>query len=214
MPGARMSIVVAMKFSAPSSEARQNSEMLMIQQRLAPAFAGPRHFAEPAQRGVAGPAADRRAARNHKCRQYRDEGEERHPKREHVQVRKSHVRRADLNRQKIVSEAALRRRREDEEHHDRAVHRQHRRILLRRHDSALNERNVRARPRQVETHDHGKNHSDDDRRHGQQDVLDADHFMIDAEDVLADKARRRVRHDVERANSCMASCRVQRAVET
>ena len=30
MPGARMSIVVAMKFSAPSSDARQKSEMLMI----------------------------------------------------------------------------------------------------------------------------------------------------------------------------------------
>ena len=58
-------------------------------------------------------------------------GEKRHPERQHVQNGKRHIRRADLNRQKVIAKAALRRRGEHEKHHDRAVHGQQTEIRLR-----------------------------------------------------------------------------------
>ena len=69
-----------------------------------------------------------------------------------VKLGKSHVRRADLYGEEIISESALRGDRKDEEDHDGTVHGDQREILLGRHDPAGDER-ARAGPaNQMESH--------------------------------------------------------------
>ncbi len=112
--------------------------------------------------------------------------------------RKRHVFGADLDRQEVVAEAALRRRREHEEHHDRAVHRHQRQVKLRSHHAAGRARRkqrlqngpTRSRPGQVQSHEQRHRHADQHCRQRQHDVLDADDLVVDAEDVLTYEARR------------------------
>ncbi len=73
IPGARMSIVVEMKLSEPSSDATQKIRMLTIQIVWPDSFAGAGDFAEAAERRIGRPAADRRAAGNHERGEHAEE---------------------------------------------------------------------------------------------------------------------------------------------
>src|SRR5205823_7350067 len=89
-----------------------------------------------------------------------------------------------LDRQEIVSEAALRGRGQHEENHESAVQGQQAEVLL-----ILQQMELRSR--QVDPHQHGKNETDKHRSQRQEVVLNANNFMIEAEDVFADEASRR-----------------------
>ena len=92
-----------------------------------------------------------RCASGHKKRRKHDyEGYERCPEREHVQDRKCHVRRADLNGQEVIAESTLRRRGQNEKHHDGAVHGQQAEVCFRL-DVAYQRQNC-SRPDQVDAH--------------------------------------------------------------
>ena len=97
------------------------------------------------------------AAGNEEGRDHHDEGEQSRPEREHVQDGKRHVRRADLDRQKVIPESALRRRGQHEEHHDGAVHRDQREIGFRL-DLAQN-RQISRRPDQMDAHQQRQEHA-------------------------------------------------------
>jgi phosphoribosylaminoimidazole carboxylase (NCAIR synthetase) len=58
-------------------------------------------------------------------------------------------------------------------------------------DSWPKKRQMNVRPNQVNAHHYGKRHPQENRKQGQQEILDTDDLVIDAEDVLADKACRR-----------------------
>ena len=137
---------------------------------------------------------------NENCQQQNDEAHESDPERHHVQERKGHIFRPDLNRQKIVAKATLGRRRQHEENHEGSVHRHQRKVKLAGHYSARSAgRKQRAhdgpmssRPAQVHAHQHRHDHADDHGAQRQQDILNADHFVIEAEDVFANETLRRL----------------------
>ena len=133
----------------------------------------------------------RRSAGHKERRDDHDEADERRPERKHVQDRERHVRRANLNRQKVISEPALRRRRQHEEHHDGAVHRQQAEIRLRL--DLAHQRQHRGRPDQVNAHQQRQEHPDKHRRERQEEILNADDFVIEAENVFPDETLRSVR---------------------
>ena len=80
----------------------------------------------------------------------RDERDERGPERKHIQDRKRHIWRANLNRQKIISESPLRRRRQHKKHHDGAMHREQAQVSLRL--DLPNQRQRNLRPDEVNPH--------------------------------------------------------------
>ena len=116
---------------------------------------------------------------DHKCHKSR-------PERQHVQDGKRHVGRADLNRQKVISETALRRGGEHEEHHDGAVHGEQTEIGFRL--DLADERQLRGRPDQVDAHQQGQKHAGEHRDQRQKVVLKADYLVVQAENVFPDKA--------------------------
>ena len=122
MPLARRSRVVAMKFSEPSSCPTQKSGDGNGPEILPPAKTGTRVLANGAERRVSGPSGNRGSIGNKKCQNEDEEADERGPERHHVEPRKRHVFRADLNRQKIIAKASKRGVGQDEEHHERSVH--------------------------------------------------------------------------------------------
>ena len=75
------------------------------------------------QRRVGCPAALGRAAGNEEADQHDDAADEKRPEAGHVDLRKSHVRRADLQRHDEIAEGGEGERHDAEEDHDRAVHR-------------------------------------------------------------------------------------------
>lgn len=50
------------------------------------------------------------------------------------------------------------------------------------------EAHLGVRIRQVEAHEHGQEHADEDGKQGEEEVLLSDHFMVGREDVAADEA--------------------------
>src|SRR5439155_21110132 len=114
-----------------------------------------------------------------------DEGR---PERKHVQDWERHVWRSDLNRQNVVSEAALRRRGQHEEHHDGAVHSQQAEISLRL-DLAY-QRQAHPRPDHVDAHQQREKHSHKHRREREEEILKPNNFVIEAENVLANETLR------------------------
>ena len=88
--------------------------------------------------------------------------------------------------------------RQDEEDHDGAVHREEGDIELRSHHAARHpdghecakDRPLRSRPPELEADQHGEQAPDHGHRHGEDQVLLADHLVIEAENVLAYKALR------------------------
>ena len=104
-----------------------------------------------------------------------------------------------MNWEEVVAEAALGRGGQDKEDHDRSVHGDEREIKFAAHHAArgsrgkqsAQDRQLASRPAQVQAHQHRHHHSDQHGGQRQQDVLDADHLVIQTEDVLANEALRR-----------------------
>ena len=144
-----------------------------------------------------------RAARNKERRQDRDERHERRPERKHVEHRKCHIRSADLNREKIISEPTLRRCGQHEKHHDRAVHGQQAEVLFRLDLS--HQRQNCGRPDQVNAHQQRQKHSDKYRRECQKEILYADDFVIQAENVFPNETLRCVRVNRSRGRHFIVS---------
>ncbi len=65
-------------------------------------------------------------------------------------------------------------------------------VLLRGHQPALEEKPVRGGPGQMQAHQEGQDHADEHREQRQAKILDADHFVIDAEHVFPNETGRRV----------------------
>ncbi len=106
MPFARISSVVVGKFNDAISDAMQKIAMLVIHRCRPHCSPGP---ADGSALNGAYPST--RATAFRRSRKTRDDGHERDercPERKHVQHRKRHIRRPNLNRQKIISEPALR----------------------------------------------------------------------------------------------------------
>ncbi len=110
-----------------------------------------------AQWCVAGPTMEWSSTGDEESRDHYHESQEGRPERKHVKDRKSHVRRADLNRQEVIAEAALWRGGEHEEHHDGAVHGYQREIRLRL--DIPQQRQCRSGPDQVDAHQQREEHA-------------------------------------------------------
>ena len=165
-------------------------------------LAGP-GVVQGAQWSVARPAVQRSPTGHEERRDDNDEADEGRPERQHVQDRERHVGRADLNRQKIISEAALGGGCQHEKHHDGAVHRQQAQIRFGL-DLADHGQHVR-RPYQVDAHQQREKHSD---KHGgecQEEILNADDFVVQTEDVFPDETLRSVRVNRSRGRHFIVS---------
>ena len=140
----------------------------------------------------------------------RENDHERHkrsPERKHVQDGKRHIRRANLNRQKVISEPALRRRGQHEEDHDRAVHGEQAQVSFRL--DLAHQRQNRRRPDHVNSHQQRQEHPDKHCHQREKVILQPDHLVIQAEDVFADKPLRGVRVDCSRSRHyCFSASRV------
>ena len=75
------------------------------------------------ERCIRGPTAFGRAARHEKARQHDDAANPERPEAGRVDLRKRHVRRADLQRHDKIAEGRERHRHDAEENHDRSMHR-------------------------------------------------------------------------------------------
>ena len=116
MPGARNWMIVAMKFTEPSSDEVMRNTMPMSQN------VWPSVGIDGRQRRIGGPAGLGRAARNEEADQHDHAAEDIDLVAGHVDARESHVRRADLQRHHVIAERRKRQRHDRQEHHDRAVH--------------------------------------------------------------------------------------------
>ncbi len=130
----------------------------------------------------------RSAASHEEGGENHDERNECGPERKHVQDWKRHVRRADLNGQKVIAESALRRRGQHEEHHDGAVHGQQAEIGFRL--DLAEQRQIRRRPDHVNAHQQRQEHADKHRGQRQKVILKPDDLVIETEDVFANEAGR------------------------
>src|ERR1700683_1989704 len=156
-------------------------------ERLPHSFAWSGDLTHSTEWRVTGPTADWRAAGNHEGRNNGHEREKSDPERKHVQARESHIRGANLNGQKIIAETALRSRSQDEKNHDGAVHGYERKILFGSHNPAAHEGKVRSGIHQVKTHQERKNNSNAYRGQGEQEILNANDFVIDAKDIFTNE---------------------------
>ena len=148
---------------------------------------------------VGGPSAEGRSVADEECDTRTRKADERDPERHHVEVGKGHVFRAHLDGQKVIAEGGKGRSGENEEDHDGGMHGHQLQVVLRRHHipgrailgKQMQPRNRSVRPSQVDAHQPGKQHADQDRDQGQRVILLADDFVVQAENVLPDKASRR-----------------------
>ena len=144
-----------------------------------------------AQRRISRPPMQRSASRHKKRRDDHHESHKRRPERKHVQDRKRHIRRADLNGQKVISESSLRRRGQHEEHHDGAVHGEQAEIGFRL--DLAHQRQHRGRPDQMNAHQQRQEHPHKHCRERQKEILNADNFVIEAENIFPNESLRSVR---------------------
>ena len=150
------------------------------------------------QWSIGSPAGEWRTIAHKECRYGDQESDEGHPERHHVEVREGHVLSANLDRQEVISECGKGCGGEDEEDHDRAMHGHQLQVVFRCHDAArgaifgqqLQTGNGSARPPKMDSHEPGKHHANHDGEEGQTVILFSDDLVIEAEDVLPDKARR------------------------
>ena len=125
IPLARSWMIVAMKLTAPRSD-EVIRRMNPTSQSVWPfqnGSIGRALVRDDRQRRVGGPAAFGRAARNEKADQHDDATDKERLVARHVDLRESHVRRADLERHDEIAESGEGDRHDAEEDHDRAVHR-------------------------------------------------------------------------------------------
>ena len=192
-------MVVAMKLIAPINDAPQNRNT-DDPQRLPESFTWPGKRPDGAQRRIGSPAGYRRSALHEECCHHHHQCQKRGPEGEHVQHRERHVLSANLDRKEIISKTALRRRGQHEEHHDRAMHGHQRQVQFRRHDAArraggpklFEECDLGVRIHHVKSHQHRQRHPQKHREQRQKIVLNADDFVIEAENIAANKTLRRV----------------------
>ena len=164
--------------------------MLVIHKISAQSFAGPGRL-QRAERWISRPPMQRRSARHKERAENHNEANERRPERKHVQDGERHVGRSNLNRQEVITESALRRGRQHEEHHDGAVHGQQGEICLRL--DLADHWQYRRRPDHVDAHQKRQKHPDKHRRERQEEILNADDFVIEAENVFPNETLRSVR---------------------
>ncbi len=149
--------------------------------------------ADRAERGIRGPAGNRRAIRNEERKNEDDEGGQRGPEGHHVEARKRHILRADLDGEKIVPEAGEGRVGEHEENHERPVHGQQRQIVFGSDHAAgsagfreqIEPGHLRVRPHKMEPHQPRENHAGEHGHQSEAVILFANNFMVQAEYVLA-----------------------------
>ena len=166
---------------------------------FAHALARTRNRTNCAQRRVLRPPGKSGSVANEKRGHHHQKSDEGDPERHHVEARERHVFRPNLNGQEEIAEGRERRRGEHEEDHDGSVHGHQLQVVFRRHDiagSAVLGEKVQTRygetcPPQMQAHDPGEHHADEDRHQGQRVILFADYFVVEAENVLSDKALRR-----------------------
>ena len=151
-----------------------------------------------AQRSILRPTTESGTVGDEECGDHHQEGDERNPERHHVEVRKGHVFRASLNGQEEVAEGRKGRSSEHKEDHDGSVHGHQLQVIFGRHHVAgsacareqMQARNREISPAEVNTHEPGKEHSHDRGDQSQRVILLADHFVVNAEDVLPNEAGR------------------------
>ena len=133
------------------------------------------------------PAAQSRPITYKERRNQNQEGYERNPERHHVEVGERHILRAHLDGQKEITECRERGRGEHKKDHDRAVHGHQLQIILRRHyvtRSAVLRKQVQTGngeigESQMEAHEPGEKHSDENRDQCQRIILFADDFVVE-----------------------------------
>ena len=127
-----------------------------------------------------------------KAREHHHAAREERPVARHVELRERHVRRADLQRQHEVPEAADGQRHDAEEHHDGAVHGAELVVELGEHDAAggallaqplADQRNGLAGVGDLPAHQQHQHEAEQQEEQSGHGVLDADHLVIDGEDV-------------------------------
>ena len=129
----------------------------------------------------------------------------------HVQPRKSHVGRTDLQRGDIVAKGTEEHRNDGQEHHDRAVHRTKGIVEVAAHDPSLGhvftQDLFQERPHQwdgfagmsqLEAHRQHQEEAEKQEKQRRHSVLDADDLVVGAEDVLAEETRLMMRVTVRR----------------
>jgi hypothetical protein len=114
---------------------------------------------------------------------------------EHVELREGHVGRADHERDQEVAERARQQRDHHEEDHDGAVHREEHRVELGRDRPARGGEHPREsrhrapRPRELVADGHRHHSAEHEEHEAREEELQADHLVVDREDVLAEEAQ-------------------------
>src|SRR5271157_2930667 len=114
-------------------------------------------------------------------------------------MREGHIVGTDLDGQEEITEGRERRGREHKKDHDRAMHGHQLQVVLWRHHPArstilrkqLQAGDRGAVPREVDSHEPGKRHSNQSGDQGQSVILLADHLVVQTEDVLPNETCRR-----------------------
>ena len=130
----------------------------------------------------------RRSTHYKKGCEHHDIGDERRPKRKHVQDGEGHVGRADLYGQEIVAEAALGRGSQHEKHHDRAVHGYQGEIGF--GFDLAHQRQDRRRPDEMDPHQQGEKHADENRGEREEIILQPDDLVVETKNPFANEALR------------------------
>ena len=111
-------------------------------------LARPRNRTHRIERCVLGPAPESRPIAQNERRHEDDEGHESDPERHHIESRKRHVLRTNLDGKKEIPERRERRRRQHKENHDGAMHGHQLQVVLWRHlpaGSAILRKQLQAR---------------------------------------------------------------------
>ena len=135
MPSVRKSTVVVTKLIALRSAASEKIEALM---------------SHDIDAGVQG--------KKKRCGHANQRGKG-HPKGKPIERGKSHLSRANLQREQVVAKAHLRGSRQNKKNHQRAVQQSHRREALRGCAKTTQERNCGGRPGSVNAQQGGENHA-------------------------------------------------------
>ncbi len=125
-----------------------------------------------------GPPVDEEARHQHHHRQQVD------PEAQHVEVGKHHVPRAHHQRNQVVAEAAEEQRRQQVDHHDHPVHGHELVVALGVDELEL------ARKAELQPHQVGQHHAHQPDRDGGAGVLDRDHLVVLAPDIVRQEALR------------------------
>ena len=111
----------------------------------------------------------------------------RDPEGQEVQCREGHFACANLERQEVVSKAGLGRGSEDQKDHQRTVKRGESGKTIRRVAEAGEEREMHARPDQVDTHEQRHGHAEENAEEREPKVLEANGLVARAEKTAGQK---------------------------